>query len=292
MSTSATTKPINTGMRLAAMLLDHFFMTMIAMIFFIPGIVADFSRAFKVSHERVSPQFLGGSWAYIGLIGFALYFCKDIINGRSIAKRILKLQLVDNETGEVASPLKCFIRNLLCIIWPIETIIALTNTSRRLGDRLAGTKLVPYDPSLEQSKFNIGKALLPLALAYGMMLLLMQLIPKPRVITADRIETSYNQSASKELEKLLTDSLGEYFMPDIRIYDSVKNSKLKYVSVILRLKKNYIEDDNSYQKLHRSTTKLIYSMLPNETFTGQLQYVFQASGQFNGRSTEFGTTKR
>lgn len=292
MQNPTTSNPINIGMRLAAMLLDHFFMTMIAMIFFIPGIIADFSRAFKVSHEQVSSEFLGGSWAYIGLIGFALYFCKDIINGRSIAKRILKLQLVDNTTGEVASPMKCFIRNLLCIIWPIEAIIALTNTSRRLGDRLAGTKLVPYDPSLGKPGFDIGKALLPLVLAYGVMLLFLQLLPKPGLYATKYVETSYNQSASKELEKLLTDSLGQYFTPDIRIYDSVRNSKLKYVSVILRLKKNYIEDDNSYQKLHRSTTEFIYSRLPVETFTGQLQYVFQASGQFNGRSTPFGTAMK
>lgn len=292
MQTPVTTNPINIGMRLAAMLLDHFFMTMIAMLFFIPGLIADFSNAFKVSHEQVSAQFLGGSWAYIGLIGFALYFCKDIINGRSIAKRILKLQLVNNATGEVASPMKCFIRNLLCIIWPIEAIIALTNTSRRLGDRLAGTKLVPYDPSLEKPGFNIGKALLPLVLSYALMLLFLQLLPKPGMHATKYVEASYDQSASKELEKLLTDSLGQYFTPDIRVYDSVKNSNLKYVSVILRLKKNDIEDDNSYRRLHEATTKLVYSKLPAETFTGQLQYVFQATGQFHGRSTPFGTAMK
>lgn len=292
MTNPTNTNKINTGTRLAAMLLDHFFMTMIALVFFIPGIVSDFSDAFKVSHEPASAEFLGGSWAYIGLIGFACYFCKDIIKGRSIAKRILKLQLVDNVTGEVAGPMKCFIRNLLIIIWPIEVIIALKNTSRRLGDRIAGTKLVPFDPSLEKPGFNIGKALLPLALAYAMLLLFMELMPKPAVPVKNHIETSYNPSASKELEKILTDSLGEYFTPDIRIYDSVKNSKLKYVSVILRLKKNYIEDDNNYNKLHRSTTNLVYSILPKETFTGRLQYIYQAAGQFNGRSTEFGTVMR
>ena len=289
MSTTTAIKKISAGGRLAAMLLDHFFMTMIGMLFFIPGIISDFSNAFKVSHEQASPDIMGGSWAYLGILGFALYFCKDIINGRSIAKRLLKLQVVDNTTGEVASPMQCFVRNLFCIIWPIEVAIALTNTSRRLGDQVAGTKLVPYDPALEQPKFNTGKIMFPLIIAYGMMLLLFQLLPKPGIAGSSYIETSYNQPASKEMEKILFDSLGQYFTPDIRVYDTVKNSKLKYVSAILRLSKNYIEEDSSYQQLHAATTRLIYSKFPKETCTGKLKYIFQQSGHFQGRNVPIGT---
>lgn len=40
--------PIGVGTRFAAMLLDHVFMTFIAMGFFIPAIIADFSDAFSV----------------------------------------------------------------------------------------------------------------------------------------------------------------------------------------------------------------------------------------------------
>ncbi len=289
MTTTTTIQKISTGGRLAAMLLDHFFMTMLATLFFIPGIISDFSNAFRVSHEQVSPDILGGPWAYLGMLGFALYFCKDIVNGRSLAKRLLKLQVVDNTTGEVASPMQCFVRNLFCIIWPVEVIIALSNTSRRLGDQVAGTKLVPYDPASEQPKFNIGKTLLPLAIAYGTLLLLFQLLPKPGMIEPDYVEISYNQPASKEMEKILTDSLGQYFTPDVRIYDTVKNSKLKYVSAILRLSKNYLEDDSSYRSLHAATTNLIYSKFPKETCTGKLKYIFQQSGHFQGRNVPLGT---
>lgn len=288
-TTTTPIKKISAGGRLAAMLLDHFFMTMIGMLFFIPGIISDFSNAFKVSHEQASADIMGGSWAYLGIMGLALYFCKDIINGRSIAKRLLKLQVVDNTSGEAASPLQCFVRNLFCIIWPVEVAIALTNTSRRLGDQVAGTKLVPYDPALKQSKFNIVKALLPLAIAYGTMLLLFQLLPKPGIAETGYVQTSYNQPASKEMEKLLTDSLGQYFTPDIRVYDTVKNSNLKYVSAILRLHKNYIEEDSSYQPLHAVTTNLIYSKFPKETCTGKLRYIFQQSGHFQGRNVPLGT---
>jgi uncharacterized RDD family membrane protein YckC len=287
--TTIDNKQINVGTRLGAMILDHFFMTMIAMVFFIPGMISGFSEAFKVSHEQTNPNFIGGTFGYIGMLGFALYFCKDIINGRSIAKRILKLQVVDNKTGQPASPIKCFVRNLLCVLWPIEVIVAMTNTERRLGDRIAGTKLVKFDPTLEQPKINIGQTLIPIGIAYGAMLLLMQLMPNMEMPKANYSETSYNQTESKELEKILTDSLGQYLTPNIKIYDTVRNSNLKYVSTILKLKENYLEDDNTYRQLESATETLIYSKLPKETITGQIKYIFQGSGQFQSRSGQIGT---
>jgi uncharacterized RDD family membrane protein YckC len=290
--TTIDNKQISTGTRLGAMILDHFFMTMIAMVFFIPRMISGFSEAFKVSHEQTNPNFMGGAFGYIGMFGFALYFCKDIINGRSIAKRILKLQVVDNSTGQPASPLKCFVRNLFCVLWPIEVIIALTNPERRLGDRVAGTKLVNFDNSLEQPKINIGKAIIPIGIAYGTILLLMQAMPKMEMPKTSYSESSYNQSESKDLEKLLTDSLGQYLTPDIKIYDTVKNSNFKYISTILKLKENYIEDDDTYRQLENKTENLIYSKFPKETFTGQINYVFQASGQFQSRAGQIGTNIR
>jgi uncharacterized RDD family membrane protein YckC len=287
--TTIDNKQISVGTRLGAMILDHFFMTMIAMVFFIPGMISGFSEAFKVSHEQTNPNFMGGTFGYIGMLGFALYFCKDIINGRSIAKRILKLQVVDNATGQPASPIKCFVRNLLCVLWPIEVIVAMTNTERRLGDRIAGTKLVKFDPTLEQPKINIGQTIIPIGIAYGVMLLLMQAMPKMEMSKTNYSETSFNQAESKELEKLLTDSLGQYLTPDIRIYDTVRNSNMKYVSTILKLKENYLEDDNTYRQLESATETLIYSKFPKETFTGQVKYIFQGSGQFQSRSGQIGT---
>lgn len=287
--TTIDNKQISVGTRLGAMILDHFFMTMIAMVFFIPGMISGFSDAFKVSHEQSNPNFMGGTLGYIGMLGFALYFCKDIINGRSIAKRILKLQVVDNTTGQPASPIKCFVRNLLCVIWPVEVIVAMTNTERRLGDRIAGTKLIKFDPTLEQPKIDIGQTLIPIAIAYGAMLLLMQIMPKIDMPKTNYSETSYNQKESKELEKLLTDSLGQYLTPDIKIYDTVKNSNLKYVSTILKLKENYLEDDDAYRQLESATETLIYKKFPKETMTGQIKYIFQGSGQFQSRSGQIGT---
>lgn len=287
--TSLDNRPISVGTRLGTMLLDHVFMTIIMMIFFLPTMISGFSGAFTVSHEQTDSNFTEGPMMYIGLFGFALYFCKDIINGRSISKRILKLQVVDNKTGQVATPLQCFVRDIFCVLWIIEAFVAMANTGRRIGDRVAGTKLVYYDPTLEQPKINIGKTVLPIIISYGLIVWIMQLTPSMTMTKANYSETSYNQTESKELEQTITDSLGKYMVPDIRIYDTVRNENLKYVSVILKLKENYIADDNSYNQLHEMTTDLIYSVFPKETFTGQIKYAYQSSGQFQSRETTIGT---
>lgn len=282
-------RPVNTGIRLAAMLLDHIIMTIIAMIFFLPSMISGFSNAFNVSHEQTRPVFMEGPVQYITIFGFALYLCKDVIDGRSIAKRILKLQVVDNSTGKVASSLKCFVRNIFCIIWPIEVIVALINPGRRLGDRVAGTKLVYYDITLQQPKVNVGKIILPLILSYGIMLLILQLLPKVETAKVNYSKTSYNKTESKELEQLFSDRLGQLATPDIRVYDTVKNKNLKYISIILRLKQNFIADGDTYQQVHEISTNLIYSKFPKETFTGRIQYAYQGNGQFQSRETSIGT---
>lgn len=288
--TTVDAKQIPIGTRLGAMILDHIIMVMLMIPFFLPEMISGLSCAFTVSHKQITHTALfSGPLGYIALLGFSLYFCKDIVNGRSFAKRILRLQLVDNATGNVASPLQCLVRNVLCIIWPVEVIVAMLNTSRRLGDRIAGTKLINFDPALEQPKINIGKLLLPVIICYAAVVLVMQLTPKIEMTQPVYSETSYNQTESKDLEKLFTDSLGQSLTPDIRIYDSVQNENLKYISVILKLKANYLADDNNYNQLHAIATDLIYSKYPKETCTGQIKYIYQVTGQFQGKSTTFGT---
>jgi len=58
-------------------------MTMIAGIFFIPAIIISLSNV--LTHEQPDTETFGGM-IYLFLIGFALYFCKDCINGRSSEK--------------------------------------------------------------------------------------------------------------------------------------------------------------------------------------------------------------
>ena len=286
-------KKISVGTRIGAMLLDHFFMTMIAMVFFIPSLTSGFEDAVKASHEQINPNFTDGILGFFGMLGFALYFCKDSINGRSIAKRMLKLQVVDNETGQVASPIKCFIRNIFCILLPVEVIMAMANTSRRIGDMVANTKLVVFDPTLEQPKVNLGKILPPIAIAYGLMLLF--ILPFKGFMSAmegqkvNYIETSFNQQSSKALEQLLTDSLGQYLIPSVKIYDTIKDEHIKYISTIIQLKENYLENESTYKELNEFTNNLLYSKFPKETFTGKLKYIYQAPGEMQSKTINIGT---
>lgn len=274
------------------MVLDHFIMTMIAMVFFIPMMIKGFSSAFTITHEQTNMNF-GGPLFYVSLLGFALYFCKDIINGRSIGKRITKTQIIDSQTKQVASPLKCFIRNISCVIWPVEVLVTLIHPGRRLGDRIAGTKVVPYDPaSTEQPKFDIKKALLPLAISYGLLLLfiwpLQALIPPFSKV--NYIKSSYNETESQALEKLFSDSLGQNLTASVKVYDKVQNQHLKYISVIYMLKENYLEDETSARQLRQITEGLLYAQHPKETFTGQAKYLFKTSGSMQTSSNPIGTT--
>jgi hypothetical protein len=59
---------------------------------------------------------------------YILYCCKDIINGRSIGKRIFGLAVrVDNDNNNVPKISKLIIRNLFTFLWPIELILILVS---------------------------------------------------------------------------------------------------------------------------------------------------------------------
>jgi len=291
MTNQTESPPIGVGLRLGAMLLDHFFMCAIAMVFFLPGFISNMAAAFDPSHRNPTPDFMSGVWGYIGLYGFALYFCKDIFNGRSIAKRILNLQVVDNSTGKVAGPMRCFVRNITCVLWPIEVLVAMINTSRRLGDRIAGTKLERFDPSLEQPKLSIVSIGVPVCISYGIVLVLMLGFSGLGENSTKYSETSYNPSESAALKKTLTDSLGQYLVPDnIRVYDTIRNVNLKYILVILKLKRNYLADDKTYANLEAKTLELIYTEYPQQTFIGNLEYFYRSPGQLESRYINIGTS--
>lgn len=67
---------------------------------------------------------------------------KDYYRARSIAKRIHGYEIVDYKSEQPANGMQCMIRNITIIIWPIEILIAWIHPNRRLGDLLAGTKVI------------------------------------------------------------------------------------------------------------------------------------------------------
>ncbi|MBX2963710.1 MAG: RDD family protein [Cyclobacteriaceae bacterium] len=142
---------LNSGTRIGTMLLDHFIMTFVMMIVIAPGMVYDMMQTF--GNPDAQPKLFLGN-IYLNVLGFSLYFNKDIILGRSPAKRILKLQVIDIKTNKPANPLKCFVRNLTTVLWPIEVLVGLINNERRIGDYLAGTKLTIFNPDEHKAEIN------------------------------------------------------------------------------------------------------------------------------------------
>jgi len=82
---------------------------------------------------------------------FAIYLNKDIINSRSIAKRLVGQIVVDSKTLKPASELKCLMRNFTMILWPIELLVVIFSPNKRIGDYLSGTKIVSND----KGKFSV-----------------------------------------------------------------------------------------------------------------------------------------
>ncbi len=128
--------------RISSMLLDHIFMTFTV----VPLGVLIFIILFQFQENL-------NKWIVLSLMFLPLfiYLNKDILNGKSPAKRIMGYQVMDRKTERPASELQCFIRNLtICIIWPIEVIVGLINPERRIGDYLANTKVI----QAEKEKLN------------------------------------------------------------------------------------------------------------------------------------------
>ncbi len=85
----------------------------------------------------------------MGLGVFILIYLlfRDGMGGQSIAKKLLGLMVIDTSTGQPCGPLKSFHRNLILVVpfSPLVELIAMFafQDGRRLGDRLAGTQVIP-----------------------------------------------------------------------------------------------------------------------------------------------------
>lgn len=120
--------------RISSMLLDHIIMTIVIVPLWGLIIILVISDFLKFNN-----QILG--YAFLSL--FFIYLNKDFFNAKSPAKRILGYQVINQKNGKPATELQCFIRNLtLCIAWPLEVIVGLINSERRIGDFIANTKVV------------------------------------------------------------------------------------------------------------------------------------------------------
>lgn len=80
-------------------------------------------------------------WAAIISISLTLFTLRDLITGRSIGKRVMKLKIIDAKSGKRANLMQCFLRNITSLIAPVD-FIYYHKKGFRLGDRLAGTAVV------------------------------------------------------------------------------------------------------------------------------------------------------
>ncbi len=72
---------------------------------------------------------------------FALFLCKDLVNGQSIGKRICKLRVV-GDNGNEPTPWRLYLRNVFAIVFFIEAIFLLSG-NKRAGDIACNTRVVP-----------------------------------------------------------------------------------------------------------------------------------------------------
>ncbi|MCB9071369.1 MAG: RDD family protein [Prevotellaceae bacterium] len=272
-------KELTAGKRIGAMLLDHIVMTFVIMIIAMPAMISDMADTF--SDKPIAPK--GAiDWSLILMcFGMALYFNKDMIQGKSIAKRALKQEVVDIKTGEVASALKCFVRNLTMAIWPIEVIVVLISPARRIGDFIAGTRVeLMTDDRNSKPKVDLKKVAISLSLGF-IILFAGSFLFKDKLILGDitsndpsYIPSSYNKDLSLQLENQLNTTQYQYLRnTDIKVYDNITNDSLKFIDASFDLKEDYIEDP-SFEKIKTEIFKSMYEIIPKEKFILKGKFIY------------------
>ena len=205
-------------------------------------------------------------------IWFIVYLNKDIINGRSPAKRILKLQVVDIKTNNPASPIKCFIRNLTTPLWILEVLITIFSPERRIGDLLVGTKVELYTQNSEEIKYDLKKILS--ALVLNIFIAIILFIPLSILIESlndediDYIEESYNEELSNNLSTFMSFRFREESDSiDIKCYNKIHNDDLKYISILYFTKNDLLfKDIELYNKFRKSLIDTLNVKVPKKSF--------------------------
>jgi uncharacterized RDD family membrane protein YckC len=277
--TSQNTVSLST--RIISIVLDYFIMGTISSLLFIPVLIKSFVEIISTSHDASPLQFLELSM-YALLFGAILFTSKDIANGRSIGKRITNLQVVDHKTGRVASPLQGIVRSLFCVFGLLEVIVTCINPSRRIGDHVAGTCVVPYNPiTTKQPRVNPIVVMAPLIISYVLIFMLGPSFSFPGFTpkgfpSSTHVESSYNDTASKSLEAMLSKELGHLLTATVNVYDSVEHQTVKYISIRCNLKENYLENQAQYEKLRQQVEGLLYARYPKDSITSEIYYTFKS----------------
>ena len=260
------------------MLIDHFIMTLIIVVIAAPGFISAFTQIFATNHDPVSLQM--GKIIPAFIVGFSIYFNKDLFNGQSPAKRILKLQVIDDMTGYPASPLKCLMRNCTMMFWPLEVLLLLKNPGKRLGDKIAGTSVV-YTENPGKSAPNKPFVALSLVIAIAFFSLLFAplwlLSPSSGIPSIPYQTESFQAKISEESSRLFETELNHLIREaDIRVYDHIQNDDRKYVSAIM-----YFHNKEDFENFNISENEIATALQNHFPLNNNLcfvKFVYKQSG--------------
>jgi uncharacterized RDD family membrane protein YckC len=86
-----------------------------------------------------------GNTPFLAMIIFALLytlFADGMFEGQSIGKKMMNLYVVSNEMEKPCTYLQSFVRNSTYLLGIFDLVFLLGKERRRLGDRLASTKVL------------------------------------------------------------------------------------------------------------------------------------------------------
>ena len=279
---------VKVGSRIGSMLLDHVIMSFILAILIMPFMFIGMSES--LSEESNQMSYESSLIIYAFILGMSLYLNKDAIKVKSIAKRALKHEIIDINTGEIASPLKCFIRNILIILWPIEVIVVLASPSRRIGDFIAGTKVVNISKERgENVSVNFKQIAITIALGFLIMFAISELFSRTgngAFESPSYIETSYNKELSTQMENVVNSSNPECILDShIKVFDQVENDTVKYVAATFYLTQNYIERNSEFSNIKNEIFKSMFEVIPKGNFILYGKFIY------NGPTSKLSTAK-
>ncbi|GAA4329186.1 RDD family protein [Flaviaesturariibacter amylovorans] len=134
--------------RLVSIILDYLFVTILfatVIVLFRKDLLAD-PKLLMQPKDDATRMF---AWGMI-----LVFMLKDTIGGRSLAKRMLGLHIIDNKGGYRAQAVQCFVRNIPIMVWFVEVVVLLFSPDRRLGDLMGGTRVVTDEYLHEQERLN------------------------------------------------------------------------------------------------------------------------------------------
>jgi hypothetical protein len=109
-----------------------------------------------IAKELLNSNFHISFWIFnsIALCLGVIILNKDIINGQGVVNRHFGYRVVDAKTGDIPAPIKSMLRNVTLLLYPFEFLYLQRGSDIRIGDRIAGTKLIQVEPVPADSIFS------------------------------------------------------------------------------------------------------------------------------------------